>query len=589
MARTKANRIILFLLLLSLVLNGCGNYAYDPRIRVSLVQTGDFYAEENGILIYPGQNATFTLQVYSGRELMGTDYNGAYRIWQENGQTKLMLVDVNYPTRVNLDITSHYRRITYDPNGGTGSQTTVTYDTSLHTRPNTATGVSLFSRNGWTLTCWNTEPDGSGTRIGLGSRMTVSQEGETLYAQWTPWTGSESFSWTVSGDAVTITAYHGSEETVCIPQTINGLPVTGIASGAFQNASLRTLVLSPSLISIADGAFSNCPLEEIVLFDNIETISDGAFSGCGSLKTLYINAVEAPYGYAFRRESMYADKIDMLIDAQGEKKIVFYGGCSMWYNLDGQIAQNALKDYRVIDTAINGTVNSYVQMQIMAQYLEEGDIFFHTPELTSPQQLLTDLTMDTGDDYLWCALEYNYDLLTLVDLRPVDGVFDSLCHYLSRKDTATDYRSEYLDGDGNRYLDSTGTLPFRRTEPTKDLAEIETVELDPEKLSQADLSALEAIYRQYTQQGVHVYVSYYCVMYDQLPEDQQANVGAMQTCFREILEGMDGPVLVSTLWDYLYEKAEFYNTAYHLLTPAVEENTALWIRDLKAQMEKDGL
>ena len=573
-----------------ILISGC-NYSsvYDPRIRVTLVQSNDYYIEENGLLIYPGQDVTFTVQVYSGRELMGVDYDGTYRIWQENGKTKIKLEDVNYPTRVELLITSHYRRITYDPNGGSGSVTTLTYNTELHTRPNTSIGANLFSRKGYTLIGWNTAADGSGSRVGLGSRVSVDITGLTLYAQWAKWADEDDFTWSATDSQVTITGYHGSGDTVCIPETIQGLPVTTIASGAFNNAPTQTLILPHSIVTLEDGAVSTADLRELVFFDNIENISDRAFSGCTELTTLYINAIEAPFGYSFRRESMYADKIDMLIDAQGQKKAVFYGGCSMWYNLDGEAAQNALKDYIVVNTALNGTINSYVQMQIMAHYLEEGDIFFHTPELTSPQQLLTDLTMDSGDDYLWCGLEYNYDLLTLVDIRPIDGLFDSLRHYLDRKNEETAYTGQYLDADSNRYLDATGSLPFRRDVPTEDLPEIETVALDLVAIQNSDLSMLKAMYDRYTELGVHVYVSYYCIMYDEVPEDQRDNADPIHRYFKSALEEMDGPVLVSKIWDYLYQRADFYNTAYHLLSSAVESNTALWLRDLRAQMAKDGL
>mgnify|MGYP006922394569 CR=1 FL=1 len=103
--------------------------------------------------------------------------------------------------------------------------------------------------------------------------------------------------------------------------------------------------------------------------------------------------MEAPFGYAWRKESCYADKMDLLILTQGQRQVKSSAalhrahwayrvtppagtltrlprptasGCSMWYNLDGLQAQQALGDgYRVVNLGLNGTVNSPVQMQIL--------------------------------------------------------------------------------------------------------------------------------------------------------------------------------------------------------------------------------
>lgn len=585
----KYSIFFLLMVLLCGFLCACGQTTTEPKILVNLVETDDFTVEENGIWIYPGQDVCFTIRMNADTELSGTDYGGNYYIWKENGVTKLELRDVRAPSRVTLDVTYFYRHITYDPNGGEGDSSTITYDTTIHTRPNTSIGTNLFSREGWTLTCWNTSSDGSGTRIGLGSRATVPEEGMTLYAQWEPWSSIADFSYTVKEDGVTILQYLGQDDTVVVPELINDLPVTTIAYGAFAGTQTRSVILPKSLISVEDGAFAGCTMESILLFDNIESVSDAAFVNCTNLQTLYINAIEAPFGYTFRRESMYADKIDLLINAAGQKKVVFYGGCSMWYNLNGQTAQDALKDYTVINAAINGTVNSYIQMQIMEHYLEAGDIFFHTPELPSKQQLMTITDMGNYDDKLWCGLENNYDLFALVDIRGIGGVFDTFCTYLSKKTEATDYQQQYVDSEGNLYMDSTGSLPFLRTTPRETLVETELVCLDLERIQEAGSSPLVDIYRSYTGKGVIIYVSYASLDYSALTAEELANVERADQLFRNVITRMDGPVLISTLWDYLYDESQFYDSAFHLLSSAVDSNTATWLRDLREQMVRDGL
>ena len=76
---------------------------------------------------------------------------------------------------------------------------------------------------------------------------------------------------------------------------------------------------------------------------------------------------------------------------------------------------------------------------------------------------------------------------------------------------------------------------------------------------------------------------------DDVPEEQRGNVELMDNLFREAVEGMDGPALISALGDFLYRHDDFYDTNYHLLSQPARNNSAIWLRDLQAQMEKDGL
>lgn len=77
--------------------------------------------------------------------------------------------------------------------------------------------------------------------------------------------------------------------------------------------------------------------------------------------------------------------------------------------------QDGLRDrYQVINLGLNGTINSAAQMQIITNYLEPGDIFFHTPEFASGTQMLIQTDMAGDDLKLWCGMEYNYDLVCML-------------------------------------------------------------------------------------------------------------------------------------------------------------------------------
>ncbi len=584
-------RVLSFILCAAMVfLWGCGvQTAVDDRIQVSLVETPGCTVENNGQWVRPGEDVVFRLTMDEHTSLAGTDYDGDSATQIREGRLELTLKAVRYPVRVSLELTQDFCTIVYDPNGGDGSATEISYDLRRHLRPNTENGQDLFTREGHTLVCWNTEPDGSGTRVGLGSRVTV--EGSlTLYAQWAKWAPESDFQYQITNyDTVNIRGYLGSDETLVIPAYIEGKKVTALMPDSFRDSQVRQVVVPPTVERIASEAFADCKaLESIVLHDNLHMIYDASFVGCDSLQTLYINAVEAPWGYDYRKESVYPDKIDLLILAQGQRKMVFYGGCSVWYNLDGSLADQAFgTEYQILNMGLNGTVNSAVQMQILEHYLESGDLFVHTLEVSSRWQMMQDLTLTKGDDKLWCGLEYNYDLFSLVDLRTVSGVFESWLNYLDLKKTETEYRDRYTDSKGHTYLDGYGGIPFLREETKDNLTD--QVRLDASYVTQAGMDTLEQYYQRYQDLGVRIYVSYACVNMDEVPQEEQENVELIHSLVAQYIEAMDGPVLISQLSDFLYVHEDFYDTNYHLLTEKTKENTALWLRDLKARMILDGI
>lgn len=571
---------------------GCRQQGAPDRVLVFLEEAHGCTVENNGQQVAVGEDAVFTLSLDRGWSLSDTDYAGAFDISVSGRTATLTLREVQYPTRVCLRLASRYCTVTYAANGGQpirgALQESKTYDLTYHARPNTALGADLFAREGYTLTGWNTRSDGSGTAAGLGSRVSVPDGAVTLYAQWAQWSDGADFAWDRTEDGVTITGYRGKDAAVVIPELLGGEPVTAVAEGAFDGCAAAEVIFPPTMRDIAPGAFRNCALERVTLFDSVRTVSDSSFEHCPSLKTLHINAAEAPFGYTWRKESCYADKLDRMILTQGQKRAVFYGGCSVWYNLDGFQAQEALGgSYTVVNLGLNGTVNSPVQMQILGAFLGEGDILVHTPELSSRQQLLIHTAMGEQDDKLWCGIENNYDLFALVDLTTVDGVFDSLCHYLSQKSAKAAYSQYYRDDLDRFYMDPFGGVPFFRGGTEDNLPD--RVYLDPAFVNGEAMERLEAYYDWFRAQGARVYVSCACVNLDAVPEGQRDNAALLDGLLRETVGRMDGVALISSLEDYLYRNSDFFDTNYHLVTRAAKENTALWLRDLRAQMERDGI
>ena len=94
---------------------------------------------------------------------------------------------------------------------------------------------------------------------------------------------------TTNNGTITITGYTGPGGAVTIPDTINGLPVTGIGSQAFyRRTSLASITIPSGVTSIGDYAFGGCTsLKRITIPGSGTLIGDRAFSYCTSLNGVY--------------------------------------------------------------------------------------------------------------------------------------------------------------------------------------------------------------------------------------------------------------------------------------------------------------
>lgn len=86
--------------------------------------------------------------------------------------------------------------------------------------------------------------------------------------------------------SVSITEYKGDEKEVQIPESVQGVPVTSIADGAFaNNETVEKVVLPSTVTTIGKGAFENCNnLEKIEIPETVTEIADDAFEGCSKVE-----------------------------------------------------------------------------------------------------------------------------------------------------------------------------------------------------------------------------------------------------------------------------------------------------------------
>lgn len=88
----------------------------------------------------------------------------------------------------------------------------------------------------------------------------------------------------IQGGVAVAAGAPAAAETVRVPDTWQGRPVTKIIAQAFDGCRMTSAILPDGLTVIGDYAFRRCGrLTEIVLPDGLTGLGAGAFSGCGAL------------------------------------------------------------------------------------------------------------------------------------------------------------------------------------------------------------------------------------------------------------------------------------------------------------------
>ena len=563
-------RIFSVLILLSL-LCACAPQEASPVLVQVVLEQGEGYTAEDYVQTVPiGTDAVFHLTPALGWTVTGTDRENAVY-----AAGTLTLTGVRYSTVVKPNLKKGLPLLCFANggerlDGGDPSEPLELAVPDTHLRLNTPIGTDLFFRDGYTLTEWNTRPDGTGTSVSPGSRIAWS-DGLALYAQWAPWTPEDRFTWEPDGDGVRITGYSGTDETLVIPGALGGRPVWSIGEEACAGAPCTSLVLPPDLRRVEENAFANARIESVRLSDSIESITDYAFTGCGNLRTLHINAVEAPV-YSSSYYATFADKFDRLLSLQGQPKIVLFSGSSTRFGYDSALLDEAFPDYSVVNMGVFAYTSATPQFLLLLDAMDAGDILIHSPEFDAAQRQFC--TRSDLEDNFFCMMEADYDMVSRLDLRECASVFTGLTGYLSVRAamdpldwsvSPSDYTEEGAPSPVptyNEYGDYCLYRPNAEDEgPVYGLPVDYTVRSFPK---QQFLDPLNAMYRRFLDRGIHVYFTYAPRNRLALSEDSTPEARAeLDAYFRENLN--------------------------HLSTQGVAIRTGQIMEELRNQMEKEGI
>jgi hypothetical protein len=113
-----------------------------------------------------------------------------------------------------------------------------------------------------------------------------------------PSSSGDGYDYIVTGNAITLTAYTGTNQVVTVPATINNMAIASISrtgavgldyAGAFSNDKVTSVTISPGALVIGVNAFGGClSLTNVTIPDSVFYFDTYAFSFCTALSSLVI-------------------------------------------------------------------------------------------------------------------------------------------------------------------------------------------------------------------------------------------------------------------------------------------------------------
>ena len=521
--------------------------------------------------------------------------------------------DINWESK-NLSVSDYY---TARDNSGRAEITLSTSYYEIAGAVNTFWNDGSFTREGYVLKEYNTRADGSGEAYSLGSIYALT-DGATLYCIWSEDTPHTDFTYTSVNipmpsttnstnaphwvtNGIMITSYTGDAETVTVPEKIDGQHVIAIASGAFKNKSMETLVLSKYILKIEDGAFVGCSsLSTFYYPDTIYYITNAAFDAdtYSNFHHLYVNAMMAPR-YATSAEGAFSLKLMRIMANPDKPRVIVIAGSSTYLGLSTEYFEKLMDgDVTVVNFGTTRTTHCYVYLEAMSAFTDEDDYILYAPENSI-------YTM--GEPYLyWKSLrdfECMYNLYRYIDIANYENVFGAFAEFNAGtaagvvydkmggryknnptvyeqviNNTVTDHNGEYINRDMAGYCDDAKYSDFyqitlnnrvnSRYEGTlnNSLGHVDwrTSEAWCNLNDPKFVRNMNAAIKSAQSSGAKVYYAFCPMDADKLIPEAKADIGAWLDAFEQMIEDtyeFDG--VFGEAESYIYDHKYFFNNAFH--------------------------
>ena len=437
--------------------------------------------------------------------------------------------------------------LTYHANGGelrSGFDGTDTFSAVFFLNPSTLQENGSFIREGYTLVGYNTKEDGTGETVSLGSRVNAHGKGKLdLWCVWEKNTPADRFTCLEQEEGIAILQYHGTDETVTVPETINGKTVFAIGSQAFaNNSTVKKIVIAKTVQTVKPNAFSNCSaLESLVIFDqSLYHMSDTCFQNCSA--SLHINSV---YTLTDAWFSWGAAKFDRLMWAKDKKKVIIVGGSGSIYGFDSAVLDRALAgEYEIVNLGENANITAVMYFDIIEEFVTRGDIVLWCPE-AGAQSLGSDLCHAR----FWEHRKADYGYMQYLNIGYYSNLFSAYsqnCMELAGSkfkdfDRLSSSMSKYGDSLSNR--DSKGELYSYSF-----------------KAAPSATDALSELFGNITAKGARIFFSFAAMQ----ESGSQKVVKSQVDAYENRITALPGVVSVSEYENCIYEDKYFYDSPWHM-------------------------
>lgn len=438
-----------------------------------------------------------------------------------------------------------------------------------HIRINTIQGSNVFKRIGFMLDSWNTEQDGSGTRVGLGSRIKIPNETEpiNLYAQWIKETDNSEFTFMYDelSNSYNISSCSCSDASIVIPSQYQGFPVSKINENSFVSLPFTDLYLPEHLIEVESNSVIDCVnFDNIHFYDYLSTIPDD-FYNTTKPSHIYINANTDPC-FIGSYQNAFVRKIDLLLECSS-KKIAVIGNSNTVYSIDGSILSEYF-DTDVICLGVQQGVGIAWELACLRYFCKfECNTVIFCCEFGNA---LYDFTFT---EHKYYAAEGNYDLLLAIDFYELKwkNMFSSYTKFKEIKSGSN--VTTYSKNDYN--VDNYGCAKYN-IEPYRD---------------DNWVSSMVFINLNLYKNGTFMWVENFCKdftnsMFFQsscsfnrncIPEEKRDE---FYTIYQESMSLYSSFPVISKLSDYAFPGSAFHNDNYHLIYSFAVERTNKLISDL---------
>ncbi len=496
-----------------------------------------------------------------------------------------LTVYANYnPTDIGTVPGKNVQRVIYHMDGGKafGSHDVfcADYADEYYYYPNTLPDLEYFQREGYVLAGYRTA---EGKFVGCGwNAETDKNNMAELYACWLSETPLSNFTFEYdrATQGVRITSYTGSDETVAVPLSYRGKPVTAIGSGAFSGCSFRTLMISRNTVTVEDGAIRDCPgFTELIFSDGVQNISDAAIQNCPSFKTLKMSAVIMPR-FCDDREGTYAIKYEHVRASANRKKLVIAGGSNLVYGIDSNILYDTLcpeYGFDVINYGCNKYAPSLFFLEACRPYFAEGDILLLCPEDSEFQFGLGRIVA-----YIWHYFESAYEAFAEVDIRHFENTFSTFAEFsATRRNMAPKTYQMKTTQTTNRFGDYIAEKKghVKSFDPFTVSSKVNLQVQNVTKHSDALNAELDA----YASMGVRVWLTHAVNNVNSLKDESRPGGRVFRSFEKTVGETLHCTV-ISSLEDYVMDPEYFYNSNQHLNSEGAALRTRMLLDDILRQI-----